>query len=121
MLHSLRDAGLQVAVVSSNSEETIQKILGPEISAAVHQYSCGASLFGKASKLRATLRKAGGIPPPQSIYIGDEIRDAIAAREVGMAFGAVAWGFTTLSALKREKPVLHFKTVADIVPQVTAR
>ena len=119
MLSALRAAGLQVAIVSSNSEQTIRNVLGPEIAAAIHHYACGASLFGKASKLRAVLRKSR-VLPAESIYIGDEIRDAVAAREVGMAFGAVSWGYTTPAALDREDPTLRFTTVPEILEKLSS-
>lgn len=118
MLSALRTAGLQVAIVSSNSEQTIRKILGPETAALVQYYACGASLFGKAAKLRTVLRKTRALPA-ESIYIGDEIRDAISAREIDMAFGAVSWGYTTPEALDREKPALRFTTVSEIVAKLT--
>jgi phosphoglycolate phosphatase len=113
MLQSLPLAGIQIAIVSSNSQETIRKILGPATAGMVDHYSCGASLFGKAAKLRRTLRKSR-ILAAASIYIGDEIRDAVAAREVGMAFGAVGWGYTEIEALAREKPDFRFKNVSEI-------
>jgi phosphoglycolate phosphatase len=119
MLHHLRSSGIQIAVVSSNATETIKSILGPASAAAVHHYGCGASLFGKASKLRTALRKAK-VPSNASIYIGDEIRDAVAAREVGMAFGAVTWGYTKIEALDREQPDLLFTTVSEIAEALLA-
>lgn len=113
MLRDLRNAGIQVAIVSSNAEQTIRNVLGPANSSLVGYFSCGASLFGKAAKLRSMLRKAK-LPANSSIYIGDEIRDAVAAREVGMPFGAVSWGYTTAEALLREAPDLNFTSVSDI-------
>jgi phosphoglycolate phosphatase len=118
MLSALRTAGFQIAIVSSNSEQTIRNVLGPETAAVVHHFACGASLFGKASKLRSVLRKTR-VAPAESIYIGDEIRDAISAREVGMAFGAVSWGYTTPAALDRENPTLRFTTVPEILEKLT--
>lgn len=118
MLSALRNAGLQVVIVSSNSEQTIRNVLGPETADGIRLYACGASLFGKAAKLRSVLRKTR-ITPSESIYIGDEIRDAVAAREVGVAFGAVSWGYTTPDALDRESPTLRFITVPEIVEKLS--
>ena len=58
-------------------------------------------MFGKAPKLRAVL-KASGIPARQAIYLGDEIRDAEAAHKAGMAYGAVAWGYHSMDALRAQ-------------------
>ncbi|HQR91162.1 MAG TPA: HAD hydrolase-like protein, partial [Caulobacter sp.] len=38
MLKALHDAGLRLAVVSSNSERTIRKVLGPELSGLIDQF-----------------------------------------------------------------------------------
>ena len=116
LLHDLRGSGVQIAIVSSNTTETIRIVLGPA-STVVHHYCCGASLFGKAAKLRTALRKAR-VSAGTSIYIGDEIRDAVAARQVGMAFGAVAWGYTRIEALDREKPDVRFTCVPEIAAEL---
>ena len=113
MLSSLEQRGLRLGIVSSNAEPNIRRILGEENATRFQYFACGASLFGKAIKLRAVLRKSG-LPPNQVIYIGDEIRDATAARELGVSFGAVAWGYTTIEALRAEHPALEFSTVAEL-------
>jgi phosphoglycolate phosphatase len=51
----------------------------------------------------------------QAIYIGDEIRDAHAARKVGIQFGAVAWGYTEFQALTRMRPEAAFGNPADLI------
>lgn len=117
MLAGLQAAGVTVAVVSSNAEETIRKILGPQTSGKINHFTCGASLFGKASKLRALLRKAK-VPAAESIYIGDEIRDAVASAEVGMHFGAVSWGYTKIESLMQHRPQMRFEAVEDILKVV---
>src|SRR5690606_19159401 len=56
LLKGFRKNGTQLAIVSSNGEETVRRVLGAS-SALVDHYSCGASLFGKAAKFRALQRK----------------------------------------------------------------
>ena len=52
-----------------------------------------------------------GVRPSEVICVGDEIRDAEAARAVGAAFGAVAWGYTDLEALRAHRPEMVFECV----------
>jgi phosphoglycolate phosphatase len=118
MLAELQERGVRLGIVSSNAEANISRILGAENSGRIEHFACGASLFGKASKLRGVLRRAG-VSPSEAIYIGDEIRDAVACREVGLTFGAVAWGYTTMEALRREAPTLEFHAVKDISVALT--
>ncbi|MGP9819491.1 HAD hydrolase-like protein [Salinarimonas sp. NSM] len=114
MLAALHDAGVAVAVVSSNGEAAVRRALGVQEAARVSQFACGAKLFGKARVFRAVARRAG-VVPPRVICIGDEIRDGEAARDAGLAFGAVAWGYNTPEALARALPEAHrFEEVADI-------
>jgi phosphoglycolate phosphatase len=109
----LVDRGIQLAVVSSNAEQNIRRVLGPEYAALIDYYECGAAVFGKAPKLKTVLRKSG-VAPAEAILIGDEIRDADAARQVHMAFGAVAWGYTNYEALCAHAPEVAFAHVAEL-------
>src|SRR4051812_43140351 len=66
-LRRLAAAGVQLAVVSSNSRENVKRILGPENTTLINYFNCGASIFGKASKLRQLLRQSG-VKPQEAIY-----------------------------------------------------
>jgi phosphoglycolate phosphatase len=117
LLARLTDAGVRVAIVSSNSEANVRAVMGPSLAARVAFFECGASVFGKAARFRKVLRRSG-ILPPQAICIGDEVRDLDAARRAGIAFGAVAWGFTRADALQARGPNVLFSSldeIADIV------
>ena len=114
MLAELAEAGITLAVVSSNSEETVRHILGLESAARITYYACGASVFAKQAHFRRVL-KWSGVRPAAALYVGDEIRDYEAATAVGMPFGAVAWGYTTVEALTVCAPVDVFHHVEDIV------
>ena len=113
MLRRLSAAGIAVAIVSSDTEANIRATLGAELSSLVSRFECGASLFGKATKFRKVLRRAG-CDPSAAIAIGDEIRDLDAARAAGIAFGAVAWGYTRAEALEAHSPDKMFKSINEI-------
>lgn len=119
MLAQLHEAGLTLALVSSNTESNIRRALGPEMTALFSAFACGAGLFGKAKKFRQIAKRAG-IEPVQCLCIGDEIRDFEAARDAGMAFGAVGWGFTRAAALEALQPDLMFAQPQDIAVQLLA-
>ena len=117
MLRELRQAGFGLALVSSNTERNIRRAFGPEMAALFSHYACGAGLFGKASKFRQIAKRVG-VEHTQCLCIGDEIRDFEAARDAGMDFGAVGWGFTSEAALQALGPTLLFRHPDDIVAQV---
>ena len=119
MLHALAASGVTLAVVSSNSEANVRQVLGAQNTALFRIFDCGASVFGKSPKLKSVAKKCG-IQPERSILIGDEIRDADAAHKVGMAFGAVAWGYTNPEALQATRPEEYFIAVPEIATCLTA-
>jgi len=114
LLRGLADQEISTAVVTSNSLDNVLHVLGPGNAALIRHYACGAAIFGKRSKLRGVLRSSG-VPAAEAICIGDEIRDLEAARAEGIAFGAVAWGYTNPEALRAQGPEEMFSTVDEIL------
>jgi phosphoglycolate phosphatase len=119
MLAALDAAGVGIAIVSSNSEANIRRILGREAAARVDVYDCGAGLFGKARRFRRTIRRAG-VAPAEAIGVGDELRDIEAARAAGAAAGAVHWGYATAEGLLRGSPDLTFSRIDELAARLTA-
>jgi phosphoglycolate phosphatase len=116
-LGQLTASGILLGVVSSNSAENVQRILGTHGS-LIHHYSCGASMFGKAPKIQALARKCK-VRLEQVLYVGDEIRDAEAAAKAGVAFGAVSWGQNRIETLRKMHPAEVFSSVQDLVQHLT--
>jgi phosphoglycolate phosphatase len=112
MLQELSQAGVIMAMVSSDSESNVRRALGDH-AALMSQFACAASMFGKAAKFRAVLKRTD-IAAADTIAIGDEVRDGEAAAQAGIDFGAVSWGYARSEALRRLSPVLVFDSVADI-------
>lgn len=112
-LTRLAAGGIQLAIVSSNSRQNVERVLGVVNTRLIAHFACGVSMFGKAAKLRQALRQCS-VQPPEAIYIGDEIRDAEAAARVGIAFGAVTWGQHGAEILRRHKPAEIFMTTQEI-------
>jgi phosphoglycolate phosphatase len=113
LLRRLHEAGVTVAIVSSNTESNVRRVLGPETAALVAHYACGASIFGKHRRFRAVLARTR-VPAARAIAIGDEIRDIDAARRAGIACGAVTWGFALPEALAARGPDAVFTSFEEI-------
>jgi phosphoglycolate phosphatase len=112
-LRFLHARGVLVTVVSSNSEHNVRTVLGPELSALVARFECGMSVFGKASRIRAVLKRCG-VAAGDAIYIGDQGTDAEASRKAGVDFGAVHWGFAAIEALRAHGCAAEFVTPAEL-------
>jgi phosphoglycolate phosphatase len=112
-LVALQSRGVMLAMVSSDGEESVRRTLPAETAALFSHSRFGASLFGKAGKLRDVVR-ASGIPPQDAIYVGDETRDGQAARKAGLRFGAATYGYSNHIALMKLDPDVVLGCVADV-------
>jgi phosphoglycolate phosphatase len=119
LLCALADAGVRLALVSSDNEVNARLQLGAANAALFSAFDCGASLFGKAAKFRRVVRRAA-TRPAGAIAIGDEVRDIEAARTAGIACAAVSWGYSAPEALHAHKPDIVFERIVDIAPVLLA-
>ena len=119
LLRRLAGQGVVLGLVSSNSAENVRRILGPEAAALIEHYACGAGLFGKASKFRKVVRRAK-MKPCDTLCIGDETRDIEAARQAGLASGAVAWGYACRELLASRAPTWLFETPDEVATRLAA-
>jgi phosphoglycolate phosphatase len=113
LLAELEARGVATAIVSSNSEENVRRVLGREAACRVRHYACGAGVFGKPSKFRSILKRAQ-VAPQDAIAIGDEVRDIEAAKSVGIDSGAVTWGYATAEVLRTRAPTSMFTTMGEL-------
>lgn len=116
MLRVLTDNGVQLALVTSDSEANAREKLGDAAALFAH-FDCAASLFGKPAKFRRVIRRAG-VELDQVIAIGDEVRDIEAARSIGIACGAVCWGYAAPAALRALGPDHVFERMDEIADAV---
>jgi phosphoglycolate phosphatase len=112
-LQRLSEDGAQLALVTSNGADNCRRILGEDVMARFAHVECGASIFGKRRRLRRVL-SAAGVAPSRAIYVGDMTPDAEAARDVGMDFAAVGWGYGALDALRAHKPAVVLERIDAI-------
>lgn len=110
---TLTASGVQLAIVSSNSEHNVRHILGAEVAAHFDRFECGMSVLGKARRLRQVV-KASGLAPAEAIYVGDHGADAQAAHKVGVAFGAVSWGYCPIASLRGYGAQMVFASPAEL-------
>ncbi|NML18399.1 HAD hydrolase-like protein [Azohydromonas caseinilytica] len=114
VLRQLAGAGVKLAVVSSNAEDNVRAVLGPELAGLIAHYECGMSIFGKASRIRRVLA-ATGTPAARALCVGDQVTDLEASRAEGVPFAAVAWGYGTPQSLAAHKPQWLLNDVRELV------
>lgn len=111
-LHQLAEAEHHLAIVTSNSEENVRRFLDRNGLELFETVIAGASIFGKATRLRR-LRKAARMAGSAAVYVGDTSPDIRAAREAGTAAVAVAWGFSDREPLAAETPDALVESTED--------
>ena len=99
LLRELKAKGLKIAVVTTNFRQNVERVLGPECICLIDCFRCGVSVFGKGPKIRSVIR-AIGVRKKEVLCVGDEVRDAEVARELGIDFVGVSWGYTRAEKLR---------------------
>jgi phosphoglycolate phosphatase len=117
LLPALRERGFTLAIVSSNSDHNVRRVLGPRNEALVSHFECGAAVLGKRARLRRVSRRSG-VARYEILCIGDETRDIDAARAEGMTAAAVTWGYAAPSALLARSPTEVFTSPAEIAAKL---
>lgn len=118
-LKGLAEQGATLAVVSSNTLETVKRVLGDQNTALISFFECGVSLSGKETRIARVL-KHSRLPAAQAILIGDEIRDIEAAHKAGVASGAVSWGYNRPEVLAALHPTETFGSPEDLLNKMSA-
>jgi phosphoglycolate phosphatase len=117
MLKALKDNDIRLALVTTNTCETVRRVLGDDLFNLFHLFEDKVSLFGKPAALKRIIRKSG-LDRSEMLAIGDEVRDVEAAKKVSIPFGAVSWGFSSMEAMASHAPEHTFTEVSQIVDLV---
>jgi phosphoglycolate phosphatase-like HAD superfamily hydrolase len=102
MVQDLKDHA-RLFVLTSNIRPSVEFIIDRYKIDVFEGVYAGTSLFKKHRKLKRLLRKHK-IQPEEAVYVGDEVRDVVACRRIGMPIISVTWGFNSANALAEVGP-----------------
>jgi phosphoglycolate phosphatase-like HAD superfamily hydrolase len=115
VIEELHAQGHELFVVSSNSHRNVKKFLKAH---HIYKYFVeirgNAGLIGK-SRILKRLLKSNHFDVKDTIYIGDETRDILATKLIGMRIIAVSWGFANTEFLESMRPTAMAHTPQDII------
>lgn len=100
VVKELKSRGYTIGIISSNSEENIRQFLTNNEIDIFDFVSSGSSILGKGRNIEKVLTREG-FRPENVVYIGDEIRDADAAKKVGIDVVIVSWGYNSRESLDK--------------------
>jgi len=110
-IKNLRAGGYAVGVLTSNQENLVRKFFAknnfPDFDFVVSE----KTLFGKDKALRKIIRRRG-LDISQVVYVGDEPRDVVACRRIGVKVIGVSWGVAGPNGFGNDKPD-HLVNTAD--------
>jgi len=104
----------ELFILSSNHKKFIKRFLnrfGIDVFKKVYGK---AALFGKAEAIKKVLKRQK-YKKAEAIYVGDETRDIIACKTLGIDLVSVSWGFDDISLLKNEGATMIATEPKDII------
>ena len=117
-IKDFHDSGFDMYIVSSNSKKTILSILqSHELDKYFINIYGGVGLLGKAKALGFILKQLS-LNPDNTIYIGDETRDIVAAKKNHIKSIGVTWGFMSKKNLLSEEPWQTVDSVNELDKQI---
>jgi len=103
LLHNLKKAGFRLGIISSNDKSNIVEFLQVNNLNIFDSIFSENNLFGKHQAISKFIRKHN-LQVSDAIYIGDEVRDVVACKKVGIKVIAVTWGYDSLGFLLENDP-----------------
>ncbi len=103
----LKNNNIDIVILSSNSEKNVRLILN-KASKDVSVFYCGASLQAKENHF---LKVKRGYPQAHLLSVGDELRDSIAAKKVGVDHLNVTWGYASAEVFSKESVIEDFSSL----------
>jgi phosphoglycolate phosphatase len=100
LLHHLKEAGYQLGIVTSNTQENVQFFLQQHTLTFFDFIHPSRNFLSKNSTLRKTCHLLN-IEPHHALYIADEVRDIKAANACHMPVISVSWGFHARTLLEQ--------------------
>ena len=113
-LKNLKSRGVRMGVVSSNSRENVLQVLkthGLDIFEFIHSTS---RIWGKNIALQSLIRQHQ-LSTAEVVYIGDEVRDIVAAKRLGIKVAAVTWGYNSRDVLVAHQPDFLLEKPQDLL------
>ncbi len=103
VLKSLKKAGINLKMISSNSVHNINKFFENNNADYFSSIYSSRGIFDKHLSIRALLKKYN-LKRQETIYVGDEFRDIKASKKAKVDIISVTWGFDSVELLQKGRP-----------------
>jgi len=113
ILVALKKNGCELGIVTSNSKANVRAFLRNNKLEIFDYINAGSGIFYKAAAIGKTVARHR-LKGHEIIFVGDEIRDVIAARKNKMTIVAVTWGANSRKGLEKENADFIVDTVEEL-------
>lgn len=103
-LHSLKAEGYRLGIVTANSRRNVEHVLLKYKIDHLFEFIYGGQILSGKRQTLKKLVKLNTNNPKDLVYVGDEINDVKAAKQVGLTSFAVSWGFNDRTILAEQRP-----------------
>ncbi|PEA55472.1 HAD family hydrolase [Bacillus pseudomycoides] len=117
VLQTLKESGYEIVIVSSNDEEHIREFLRQNEIDYIHDVFCSHNIFGKDKMIKKFLKEKK-LKSSDVIYVGDELRDIVSCKKIGVEVIWVSWGYDVLETVQAESPNYIVNVPKEIVSVV---
>ncbi len=114
VIQELDKKGYTIAIISSNSKDNILAFLQTNGIDHVSEVLCSSRIFGKDKVIKKYLKQAN-LKTSDVLYIGDEQRDIVACKKVGIPIIWVGWGYDAIEIVQSAEPEYKVFTPAEIL------
>jgi len=113
-LLTLKDMGIPMALITSNSLENVSRFIEQHQLHFFDWIEGGSGLFNKQTTIRKQIKRHN-LNIEDIIYVGDETRDIVASKKCKIKIISVLWGFQTAQILRSYNPDFYAHTPLDLV------
>jgi phosphoglycolate phosphatase-like HAD superfamily hydrolase len=116
-IKQLHAEGHKLYVISTNSKENVNRFLERYdlLKYFTDVYGTSGLLPINKARVIKRLMRAIDSKPKSAYYVGDDVRDIIAARKAAVHSIAVSWGFNNIKVLSEHKPNVMVFDPAEII------
>ena len=110
VLEKLKAENYELYIITSNSTPNVERFLSEKgILPYFKKVKGGTGLFDKAKAIKK-LMKQQNLDPSTTVYVGDEVRDIEATKQINMPCIAVSWGYNSERLLLEHSPMVIART-----------
>lgn len=114
VLLKLKELQIKIGILSSNSSRNIQEFLKNHDFNIFDFVYTTSKIWTKNTRLKRILKEKG-IEKNTVLYIGDETRDVVAAKRLGVKVAAVTWGYNSAKILSEHGPDYLIESPQDLI------